>query len=208
MLGVKRVIIALVLALCITATAQSEKTQRFRWDWRNAQELDLKHTIGKSHELSHEDKRELLRAIAQQMKTVMDADAGAHLAALATKTRVKAVDLNGDGAPEVIAQPVGLEAGCGATGNCPFWVFEKTRTGYKLILGTKGFQVFTIESRATEGFRDIVLGSHDSASERTLYVFRYSGGRYHEGECHNVSWWTYEGGFHKLREPNVTPCAR
>jgi hypothetical protein len=68
----------------------------------------------------------------------MAMDADADLSALALKTRVKFIDLNGDGSPEVIAQPVGIEAGCGATGNCPFWVFERTSTGYKAILKTAG----------------------------------------------------------------------
>jgi hypothetical protein len=89
-----------------------------------------------------------------------------------------------------------------------FWVFEKTATGYSLILGISGVQVFTIEPTTTNGFRDIVLGSYGPASERTLLVFRYSNGRYLRGECYDANWWTYEGGFHKLAEPKVTPCAK
>jgi hypothetical protein len=163
--------------------------------------------VGNSRELSVAERRQLVHAIAEDIKTVMDA--GANASALALKTRVKFIDLNGDGRPEVIAQPVGMESGCGATGNCPFWVFERISAGYKLILRSDGgFQVFTIEPTATNGFSDIILGTHDSASERTLYVFRYGQGRYRPWVCYNANWWTYEGGFHKLKEPRITACAK
>lgn len=201
----KRALAILALAFGLGLTAQP--TQHFRWDWRNAQELDYGKTVGKSVELSTAERRQLVHAIAERLKTSMDA--GANASAIALKARVKFIDLNGDGRPEVIAQPVGLESGCGATGNCPFWVFEKTPAGYQLILRSEGgFQVFTIEPATTNGFSDMVLGTHDSAGERTLYLFRYSEGRYRRRACYNANWWTYEGGFHKLKQPQITPCAK
>lgn len=196
-----------LLMLAATVGAGAQNAQRFRWDWRNAQELNAKRTVGNSLELSTAERRELIHAVAQHIKTVMDP--GADATALASRTRVKLIDLNGDGRLEVIAQPVGTDAGCGATGNCPFWVFEKTTAGYAAILSVnRGVQVFTIEPAMTNGFRNLILGSHDAAGERTLRVFRYTEGRYRPGGCYKASWWTYNSGFHKLKEPQITPCAK
>jgi hypothetical protein len=192
------------VVLSMTATAQSGNTQGFRWDWKNAHELSLKQTVNSSHELSDTERRKLLEAIIQRLKMAMETDANP--AVLAANTRVKFIDLNGDGTPEIIAQPVGLGSGCGATGNCPFWIFEKTTESYKLILGAEVFQVFTVESTVTNGFRDIVLGSHDSASQRTLSVFRYSNGKYRQRECYIAEF--YDSSNHLRREPTISPCPK
>jgi signal transduction histidine kinase len=63
---------------------------------------------------------------------------------------------------------------------------------YKPILDTRhgyaagGIQLFTVDSARTNGFSDLILGTHDSADERTLYVYRYTNGRYRPTECYNV----------------------
>jgi hypothetical protein len=44
---------------------------------------------------------------------------------VAGETRVKYVDLDGDGKPEVIAQAGGEKSGCSPTGNCPLWVLRR-----------------------------------------------------------------------------------
>jgi len=198
----KAIVVALIL--CLSATAQTESKARFQWDWQHAQELDFKPNAGNVRELSEGDRSELIKAISRQIRTVMEP--GPNPRALAKKTRVKLFDLNGDGIPEIIAQPIGIDAGCGATGNCPFWIFQKDGEGYKLLLRRMGFWVFTVEPTITNGFRDIVLASHESASERTVIVFRYSGGTYQERACYNAFW--YDSTNHRLNEPTITRCRK
>ena len=50
----------------------------------------------------------------------------------AERTLVNFFDLNGDGVPELVAQPIGPDI-CGAA-NCPLYVFQKTGTNYRVIL--------------------------------------------------------------------------
>ena len=91
----------------------------------------------------------------------------------ALNTRVKMIDLNGDGVPEVVAQGM---VNCSPTGNCPFWVFQKTVRGYKLLVESYG-QTFTVQKTSTNGFRDIVVSMHSSAKESGLTNYRYKDGK-------------------------------
>ena len=85
----------------------------------------------------------------------------------AADTRVRVVDLNGDGVPEVISQASGDI--CSPTGNCPFWVFQKAGTQYRLILEKGAVQDFTIQPTQTSGYFDLVLGMHGSATEQGCF---------------------------------------
>jgi hypothetical protein len=129
------------------------------------------------------------------------------------RTRIRLIDLNNDGVVEVLAQAFGTKAGCGATGNCPFWVFQKTHIGFRKILDTRvkdgvgGIEVITVSTRRTNGFNDLVLGTHDSAAERTLLVYRYRNGEYRSAECYNANWVsTKNGKWTELQYPEITRC--
>jgi hypothetical protein len=80
---------------------------------------------------------------------------------LAGETRGELVDLNGDGKPEIIAQANGLGP-CGGTGNCIFWIFERTADGLRPLLNTNDqtrvtFEKILIRPWSTNGYKDIVL---------------------------------------------------
>jgi hypothetical protein len=107
-----------------------------------------------------------------------------------------------------------MRVGCGATGNCPFWAFQKSGNGFEKILDTRGkdgiggIEVFTIEADTTNGFHDLVLGAHDSASERTLLLYRYDGKKYRVSGCYLASWVSTENGrWQQLKLPEITPCS-
>jgi hypothetical protein len=207
------IIVTLLLVVMSPAQQPHAKTPlRFHWSWEESQELTWRQALATSKEITAEERAALVDGLAEQLRASIGTKS--NLRALALKTRVKLVDLNGDGRPEVIAQPVGDEV-CGATGNCFFWVFEKTASGYRLLLDAKdgdpkpGIQVFTIQPTRSQGFSDLVLGTHDSASERTLYLYRYHDGRYRQTDCYNADWWSTQGGsWHQLKQPEVTPCQR
>ena len=173
-------------------------------------ELDL-HELNWSESLvaaplSNADKRRLRNAI-QGLLTGEDVTqvAPEQLEKLINETRVKAVDLNGDGVPEVMAQPIGGEAGCGATGNCPFWIFKKQGNSYLPILKFHS-QVFAVQQHKSNGYRDILLGAHDSATTRHLVLFRFERGAYVESRC-LVGTWEYDEKTQKIKsKPVLSPC--
>jgi len=43
---------------------------------------------------------------------------------------------------------------CGATGNCPLWIFRKTKFAYELLLDGEA-QTFTIQKSKINGFHDM-----------------------------------------------------
>ena len=122
----------------------------------------------------------------------------------ALETRIKLIDLNGDGVFEVVAQGM---IGCGATGNCAFWVLRDTKEGYEIILeGTA--QTITIQPSTSNGFRDIVLSTHGPATSGGLTLYQYNKKGFYEdvGSC-GYDWTVLEGDkVRELKEPRITPC--
>ncbi len=194
----------LFLSICLilagTLFAQKQKAppegpEHFRWNEGAAHELDTRHTIKSSSDLNAYQKAKLTDAVVRQLKSHQSLDEffkgmpANKLHDLAAGTRIELVDLNGDGTPEVVAQANGLGP-CGGTGNCIFWIFQMRPTGIILLLDTfqseAGFQVIAIRSWSTDGFRDIVLGSQNSATARNIVWYRYSMGRYHSWKCYSV----------------------
>lgn len=133
-------------------------------------------------------------------------------AEIVNDTRLRLIDLNGDGIPEVIASPSGADGECGAA-NCVLWVLQKSPSGYRTILdtsngrGTGGVQSFTLMESKTSGFRDLILAAHDSARDSTLYIYRFGKGRYLARECYEASW-PWDMPDNADVPPTITPCKR
>jgi hypothetical protein len=189
----------------MSAQASGQRVH-LKWNLQNAEELDYKRTIANSSELTGFEKTSLLSAIAALVHPFMadnEITSETELAQLVKNTRVKLVDLDGDGKPEVIAQASDYKLGCGATGNCALWVFKKTATGYNLILDTRdrdgigGIELLTIAETRTGAFRDLILASHLSANEKSIEVYRFKNGSYRETDRYLANWEYIAGG--KLR---------
>ena len=119
-------------------------------------------------------------------------------------TRTALIDLNDDGVAEVVAQGM---VDCGATGNCPFWIFRKTKLGYELLLDGEA-QTFTIQNSKTNGFHDIVLSTHGSSSSGSLVDYHYDEGAYQQAGCYDYDWTVLEGdNVREVKEPRITPCS-
>jgi hypothetical protein len=212
----------LVTVACATGqnpASQESKSGHFYWSERKAHELDYKRTIRNSPDLIPLERTALLKTVAALIRPFMaDLEIGSEqeLRKIAGDTSIEFIDLNGDGTPEVIAQAFGIKAGCGATGNCPIWVFMKTANGYQLLLDTRndkkgvgGYQLITVADTRTNGFNDLVLAAHDSASEKTLIVYRYKNGLYRESACYGANWESWvNGDFHMLKQPVITKCSQ
>lgn len=217
---VKLSLVGLALSFLIAAGAagqnpapQTPSSGHFYWSIRKAHELDYHRTIRNSPNLNSVEKATLIKTIASLVRPYMkdnEINSERELITLAANTRVELIDLDGDGVPEIIAQANDIKMGCGATGNCTFWVLKKVSESYKLLLDTSdndgigGAELLTVGNSRTNGFSDLVLAAHDSASEKTLFVLRYRNGIYRETACYDASWVSTEGGkWRDLNDPVI-----
>jgi hypothetical protein len=191
-------LVSLLLSGTILAqTPTPSAPAHFRWSEHLAHELDYKHTIATAKELSPEERAEMLAFVLNRFKHPVgthDAEmfediSNRKMLKLAGDTRIESVNLDGDGATEIIAQGNGLGP-CGATGNCVLMVLQSTPAGWKVLLDTRagkdghGVEKIRLMDTVTNGFHDIVLASHVSATERDLEVFRFSAGKYRRSACY------------------------
>jgi hypothetical protein len=100
-------------------------------------------------------------------------------------SRIGFVDFGLGGPGGIVVQPVGIEAGCGGTGNCPLWVFRKTGSIYSLILRSEG-ETFQTLQPVGGAWPDILVGTNNSGSERTLRLYHFSKGFYSEKACYQA----------------------
>lgn len=179
--------------------------QKFQWNWQEWQELNANQSL-RNAKLTDDDRQAIAAAIASQLRSSasdFEIETEDQLIKAALDTRIKMIDLNHDGIPEVVAQGM---VGCSPTGNCLFWILQKAHVGYRLLLMGEG-QTFTVQKTVTNGFHDIVLSMHASATESGLTDYRYKGGVYHDVGCYDASWRVVEDGKERdLKEPLITPC--
>lgn len=191
-------------ALLMQAATAVKAPPSFHWDWQNAQELSTTQSL-RNIEITDAEKDAIAKAIENQIRPDM-ADFGieseSQFKDAVMSSRIKMIDLNSDGTPEVVAQAM---VACGASGNCPFWIFQKDTGGYKLLLDDQA-ETFTIQGN-TNGFKDIVLSYHDSAFESGVDLYRYKEGQYHDVGCYTATVAVEEGGaIQRLKEPRLAPC--
>jgi hypothetical protein len=196
-----------VTGLCAVFLASAlTGAESFHWEWRNPTELDLRLVEAK---VTGPERTEIANAITHQVGPYMRSigiDSEQQLKDEVLDTRVDLVDLNRDGVSEVIAQGTSKE-GCSPTGNCPFWIFQRSGREYKVLVSRDAVQSFQIQRSLSGGFRDIVVERHDSATDRTLTMLRFSRGRYHAVGCYVANWSELQGDtVRKLKEPRLTPC--
>jgi hypothetical protein len=189
-----------------TESEKASTNPGFHWKWKDWQELSAEQSLRKA-QLPNQQKNAIASAIADEIRPIMsdlEIQSEPELQKAALDTRVKMIDLNGDGVPEVVAQGM---VNCGATGNCPFWVFRKAKSGYELLLEGEA-QTFTIQTSNSNEFRDIVLARHGSYDSGDLAHYVYQKGSYHEAGCYDYYWSVLEGDkVRELREPRITPCS-
>jgi hypothetical protein len=196
--------------LCVLVLASiAVGAEGFHWDWRRSQELSYQQSLRRVN-ITSADRDAIARAIAEQIRPEMSAlgiDSEHQLKDVALSSRIKVVRLSRRSTSEVIVQGTGDSAGCSPTGNCPFWVFQRSHDKYKLLGHEQIVQSFTIEDTRSSGYKDIVVGMHGSATETTLTLLRYRDGKYREAGCYEARWSVLKGDvIHMLKEPLFTPC--
>lgn len=130
------------------------------------------------------EKKDIFQLISKDKEIseyLKDSKGGAD--ALAKTMSVKNTDLNADGQPEFIVM-LEDEQLCGAHGNCPNWVYQKTGGEYKLLLRTRG-ESLTVEKASTNKFTDLRSEGSNSAVELGVTIYKFDGSKYQPKVCFN-----------------------
>lgn len=77
-------------------------------------------------------------------------------------------------------------------GNCSFWIFQKTSTGFRDLLDDFGVHDFHFKSTRTMRYPDLVTSIHNAPFNFKLHVFRFDGTRYELRECWDRSFATWD----------------
>lgn len=116
---------------------------------------------------------------------------------------LQTVDLNNDGKKEFVLWGSDFNL-CGATGNCPIWIYEIKNSKYKLLLQSGAYndetKWFEIIKSKSNGYQNILLKSHYSASEVWKEFFKFNAGKYVRYKCLLYDYFPYE------KNPSVTTC--
>lgn len=119
------------------------------------------------------------------------------------------VDLDRYGSPEVLIRGKSLTL-CSPTGNCPFWIYRKTRGGYELLLAAEGVQTYKFRRAITGAYPDLQTTMHGSAFDGDLSVYKFDGRRYQLRECGSYSYRFHDhaGRVRERDQPLITlgPC--
>jgi hypothetical protein len=209
---VPRSLALLAMWFYIAAPCLGEDPSRsFYWDGSKI-EKDWE-SISQSKFLSATERAALISAVAAQIRSSMsdlNIKSDQQLREFAARTWIKVVDLGDNRHQEVLAQaadPSGFL--CSPTGNCEVWIFRQLGDKYSVILNRGAVQNFTIQPTITNGFHDIVLGQHGSATEQGLKLFRFDGSAYRLAACYEARWEILEHGeAHGLDQPQITPCQK
>jgi hypothetical protein len=78
------------------------------------------------------------------------------------------------------------------------------------LLEASSIQTFTIEPTRSNGFFDLVLTRHDSASASEVRPYKFDGKEYREEGCYMTAreGLGSDGQWHRFKEPRVTQCGK
>jgi len=192
---------ALTLALCTFAWAAD-----FDWNWHNQDTIGRTDpSVNNTSRLTEPERNALIDAFVLRLQKPMsergyDDD---RIREIASTTRLRFIDLGAGGKPFIFATSLGLEGGCDALANCPFWIFRHTDDGYVSILDTDGAS-YTIQPTSANGVSDLVIMRHESSSESHLTLYSYADGKYSEAGCYIAVWPPPKDG--GTEDPTIDPC--
>ena len=191
----------LLVVVCAAQRTTKEPKVGFQWDWEHPRLLDK--AIADYKDISSEDRSALMHTLIPKFS---DYPSPPSPTERAEKARVEFIDLNSDGVPEVIAHLSG--DACSPTGNCPLYILRKTGADYRVILEKGAAQTVTVQKTRSNGYLDVVVGMHGSATQQGLFVYQFSNGRYRRRHCYNAFFTELgkDGEVHELEEPRITPC--
>lgn len=196
-----KVVLAL-LALCALLVAAD-----FTWDWRNQEVIGRVDTsVANTSKLTEFQRSELIQAIVFRLQKPMSEQGydDDRIHDVASTTRLRFVDL-GDGKPVIMATSLGVEGGCDALVDCPFWIFRHTEDGYVSLLDTNAAS-YTVQPTTTNGLSDLVIMRHITSTESRLTLYKYGDNKYSEAGCYTAKWPAAKNG--EMQDPEITPCEK
>jgi hypothetical protein len=113
--------------------------------------------------------------------------------------RVGSIGLAEDGSQQILVQGP-YAAFCGASGNCPMWIFIRHSGQMSLALETFGNAVI-LRGTSSHGFRDLAMASHMSAYEQYFSVYRWNGTKYDSVDCYKATY-----GSDQSNPPVIADC--
>jgi hypothetical protein len=195
-------IVGLMLALALVAAALAAD---FTWDWRDQEVIERTDPgLNTTSQLTEWERTALLNAIIERLDKPL-AERGYdndRIREIASTTRLRFVEL-GDGKPVILATSLGLEGGCDALVNCPFWIFRRDESGYVLMLDTVAAS-YTRQPNATDGYTDLVIARHITPSENRLTLYKYAKGKYADAGCYTATFAPAKDG--GSQDPEIAPC--
>ena len=178
----------------------------FDWNWRSQETIGRNDpSVGNTSKLTEEERSALINAIVVRLDKPM-AERGydnERIREIASTSRLRLVDLGGEGKTLVFATSLGLEGGCDALANCPLWIFRHGDDGYVSVLDTVGAS-YTIQPTSANGFSDLVIMRHESATESHLTLYSFADGKYNEAGCYTAHWSAPEDG--EIQDPEIVAC--
>jgi len=181
--------------------------REFHWDWHQPQSLFSAPSL-EDAKIAAPERAELTKVIENRVvpPDPHDPEMGSEdqVRHAVLNANIRMVSLNQD-EKEPLEVVVQIQHYCSPDGNCTLWFFRRTPHGYRLLLDAIG-QGFTVQKTVTNGFNDLVVNMHSSATDQWLKVYRYASGRYWRVACYDADWAPPENGVvHQLKEPRITP---
>ncbi len=194
------IIMLILAAVCAVASAAN-----FAWDWHDQDVIGRDDpSVANAVKLNESERSALIDAIAARLQKPMSDQGYAddRIREVASLSRIRFVDLSGQGKPVILATSVSLEGGCDAN-NCPFWIFQNSPDGYVSLLDTVAAS-YTIQPTSSNGFSDLVIMRHVTASESRLTLYRYEDGKFVDSGCYTATWAPAKDG--EIQDPEITAC--
>ena len=199
--------LSVALGLLLVPVCALAQQPELEWDWRSQEVIGRTDaSVHNTSKLTEAQRTALIDDLVQRLEKPMT-EAGYEpdrIREIASTTRVRFIDL-GDGKPVLFATSVGMEGGCDALGNCPFWVFRRDGDAFLSLLDTTGVS-YTIQPTSSEGLSDLVFMNHVSAKESHLKLYRASGGKYVEAGCYKALWPAPSDDPNHVSDPQIVTC--
>ncbi len=87
------------------------------------------------------------------------------------------IHIGGGRSPFVVLEAAPGELRCGATGNCPIWIFLPRGAGFALALEALGWGLI-VQKKTSHGLPNLAVTTHVSASETSYLVYQFDGSQY------------------------------
>ena len=112
--------------------------------------------------------------------------------------RSTSISLGSLGQGVLVKAKDGSQTLCGATGNCPIWLYIRVPTGYRQVLGQVpdrksvpyqdvGASGWAYGLLDTDGIPDLIMATNIGGGQQALTRYRYSRGRFLEAGCETLT---------------------